>query len=293
MPRSMTGFGRGVRETPDGQIVVEIRAVNARFSEARVRLPADASALEMRLREQIKARIARGKIDCTVRLEAAPGARAATIDAETLRATCDALHTAVANLPIEGGITLDALLRAVPRDSAGAERWRDEAFQAEVTAAVADALDTLDAARATEGAKTVEFLKGQLDQIEAAMTEVCALAPQVVERYGEKLRQRLEDLERTQSIAADPGRVEQELVLFAQRVDVTEETDRLGAHCEAFHALLKSDKPVGRRMDFLVQEILREVNTIGSKAKDVGVLGQVVDLKVVAEQMREQIQNVE
>jgi uncharacterized protein (TIGR00255 family) len=294
MLRSMTGFGRGARETDRGRLVVEIRAVNSRFNETRVRMPAESLELEMRLRDQIKAALARGKIDCTVRLEATPDAPAPIINAPALRATFDALRRAVEGLPLaEGGITLEALLRAAPREDFTSELWGDETFQREVEAAVADALAALTQARGAEGRAIAAVLASQIGQIEAAAVAVRAQAPLIAEQYVAKLKQRIEEMMAGPGIAADPARLEQELIYYAQRVDVTEELDRLEVHCRSFRGLLESPEPVGRKMDFLVQEILREINTLGAKVKDVGIVGQVVDLKVVVEQIREQVQNVE
>ncbi len=292
MLHSMTGFGRGVRETAHGRLIAEIRALNSRHSEARVRLPGEAMELELRLREQIRATIARGKVDCTLRLEALPDAVPA-VNTEALRATFAQLHRAVAGLPLAEGITLEALLRATPREDLSAELWRDEQFQREVESVVAEALAALRAARGAEGGKIAVLLSEQLRQVESNVERVRAAAPKVAEGYGLKLRQRIEELEKSQGLATDPARLEQELILFAQRVDVTEEIDRLNVHCGALRDLFDADEPVGRRMDFLLQEIGREINTIGSKAKDAGITGVVLDLKVIAEQMREQIQNIE
>jgi uncharacterized protein (TIGR00255 family) len=289
----MTGFGRAARETAHGRLVVEVRTVNARFSEPRIRLPGDAIDLEIQLRDQIKAAVARGKADCTVTLEPLADAATPVVNAEALRETFRQLHEAVAGLPLSEGITLEALLRATPREDNAAELWRDEEFQAELIKTMAEALDALQAARADEGAKISAVLGEQLDQIESAAGQVRDASGQVAEGLMKRLRERLEELERSQGVSADPGRLEQELVYFTQRCDVAEELDRLAAHCTAFRELLSSGEPVGRRMDFLLQEIGREINTVGSKARDVGITGLVVDLKVVAEQMREQVQNVE
>lgn len=293
MPRSMTGFGRAIRETPQGEISVEIRAVNSRFNETRVRLPVDAMQLELNLRDRIKRTLARGKIDCTVRLEPKAGEDTQTVNAEAIRRTFEELQAAITGLPLNGGVTLEAVLRAIPRQDNTADMWRDEDFNAEVEAAVEEALTALNHARESEGAGIAQVLEDLVTQVEGAVTETRAVAPEVTVKYEERLRQRIEDLEKSQGVKADNGRLEQELVHFAQRVDVTEELDRLEIHCRAFRDLLASDEPIGRRMDFLVQEIVREINTTGSKARDAGVTGQVVDLKVVAEQMREQIQNLE
>ncbi|NUP90931.1 MAG: YicC family protein [Candidatus Sumerlaeia bacterium] len=293
MPRSMTGFGRAARGTPHGRVTAEVRAVNARFNETRVRLPAEVLELDMRLRDRIRAALTRGKIDCTVRFERAIEDIAPSLRPEAFRAAFRALHEAAAGLPLAEGVTVEAVLRAMPREDFEAEVWSDEAFQGEIEQAVSEALEALTAAREAEGHRMAEALSGHLAQIEEAAAQVRQLAPQVAESYGVKLRQRLEELTLAQGVTPDQGRIEQELVHYAQRIDVTEELDRLDAHCLAFRELLAVNTPVGRRMDFLVQEILREVNTLGSKAKDAGILGQVIGLKVVVEQMREQVQNIE
>lgn len=293
MLRSMTGFGRAERETPQGRLVAEIRAVNARFTEVRVRLPAEALGLEMRLRDRLRGALARGKVDCTVRLEPAGEVIPTTVDPAAIQATFHALHRACVGLPLAEGVTLEAVLRAMPREDRAGTLWSDEAFGAEVEAAVGAALEALTAAREAEGQGLAAVLAQLIGQIEAAAETVRAQAPQVAAQCEARLRQRAEELAAGQALAIDAGRLEQEVIFHALRLDLTEELDRLAVHCRAFRDLLDASEPVGRRMDFLVQEILREVNTVGAKAKDAGITGLVVDLKVLVEQVREQIQNVE
>ena len=286
MIRSMTAYANTESATLQGWLACEVRAVNSRFLEVGVRLPDELRALEPQVRERIAARLARGKVDATFRYRPPVAATDLLLDERTatqLAATAEALK---------------ARFPQLATDFAGLLDWpgllvKPELDQAGLTQAALALLDrTLDefiAGRAREGAKLAAALLERLDGIERIVAEVRALLPDIRAALRAKLESRLADLVQS----ADPGRLEQELVLQLSRIDVDEELDRLAAHVTEAQRVLALDEPVGRRLDFLMQEFNREANTLASKSVDQRVTRAAVDLKVLIEQMREQVQNLE
>lgn len=288
MIRSMTAYDRQERVEEWGRLSWELRSVNHRYLDISPRLPEELRQLEPLVRERIAGRLARGKVECSLRFQAAPGITAGPeIDwsyTDQLLAACAALGqrmSAVAPLnPLE-------LLR-MP----GVVRQAEPDLEP-VTAAALELLDeTLDgfvANRETEGARLAELIRERAERIGALAAEVRSRRQEVNEQIREKLLGRLRELE----VNHDPQRLEQELVIIAQRMDVDEELERLAVHVDEVLRVLGRREPVGRRLDFLMQELNREANTLSSKSQDVETTRAAVDMKVVIEQMREQIQNVE
>jgi len=286
MIRSMTAYANTESATSQGWLACEVRAVNSRFLEVGVRLPDELRALEPQVRERIAARLARGKVDATFRYRPPVVATDLLLDERTaaqLAATAEALK---------------ARFPQLATDFAGLLDWpgllvKPELDQAGLTQAALALLDrTLHefiAGRAREGAKLAAALLERLDGIERIVAEVRALLPDIRAALRAKLESRLADLVQS----ADPGRLEQELVLQLSRLDVDEELDRLAAHVGEARRILALDEPVGRRLDFLMQEFNREANTLASKSVDQRATRAAVDLKVLIEQMREQVQNLE
>jgi len=286
MIRSMTAYANTESATLQGWLACEVRAVNSRFLEVGVRLPDELRALEPQVRERIAARLARGKVDATFRYRPPVAATDLLLDERTatqLAATAEALK---------------ARFPQLATDFAGLLDWpgllvKPELDQAGLTQAALALLDrTLDefiAGRAREGAKLAAALLERLDGIERIVAEVRALLPDIRAALRVKLESRLAELAQS----ADAGRLEQELVLQLSRIDVDEELDRLAAHVTEAQRVLALDEPVGRRLDFLMQEFNREANTLASKSVDQRVTRAAVDLKVLIEQMREQVQNLE
>jgi len=286
MIRSMTAYASAEEITPLGWLACEVRAVNHRFLETGVRLPDELRTLEPPVREHIAARLARGKVDATLRYRAPNTTADLLLDERTaaqLAATAE---------------TLKARFPQLATDFAGLLDWpgllvRPELDQEGLSQAALDLLDrTLDefvAGREREGSKLAAALGERLDGIERIIATLRLILPDIRRALRAKLAARLADLE----VAADPGRLEQELVLQLSRTDVDEELDRLDAHVTEARRVLTLDEPVGRRLDFLMQEFNREANTLASKSADQRTTGAAVELKVLIEQMREQVQNLE
>ncbi|WP_312347079.1 YicC/YloC family endoribonuclease [Stenotrophomonas acidaminiphila] len=286
MIRSMTAYAGGERGTRWGTLGCELRSVNHRFLEVGVRLPEELRALEPQLRERVAGRISRGKLDLVMRLRAPDAAPTLAVDealVEQLGGLARRLHSRFPDMRI--GFTellaYPGVLRGEAVDAA--------ALQAEALALLDETLDGFVAAREREGAKLSAAISERVDAIERIAGEVRGLIPAIREGQRAKLAARLADLPHP----VDPGRAEQELVLWLQKLDVDEELDRLGSHIGEIRRVLRQREPVGRRLDFLLQEFNREANTLGSKSVDSRTSNAAVELKVLIDQIREQVQNLE
>ncbi len=286
MIRSMTAFASAEGSSPLGTLACELRSVNHRYLEQSLRLPEELRRFEPVLRERVAARLARGKVDVTVRLRGGDASESLKVD-HTLLGRLAELHMDLqARFPGLQVQTTELLrypgvLRAPSVD--------DEQLQSSLMAVLDQALDALADTRGREGAKLAALLRERLDGIEAIVKQVREWMPDIRKGLRERLETRLADLKQP----ADPGRLEQELVLQVTRADVDEELDRLEAHIAEARRVLGLDEPVGRRLDFLMQEFNREANTLGSKSVDTRSTNAAVELKVLIEQMREQVQNIE
>ena len=288
--RSMTAYANGERATDWGTLSCEVRSVNHRFLEIGVRLHDDLRALEPVLRERIASRLSRGKVDLVVRLRAPEGAAGLQVDPTRLRELSDlaidlaarfpGLHTELTEL-----LQFPGVLQAPAADPA--------ALQAEALALLDEVLDEFVAAREREGAKLAAAINERVDGIEHITREVRTLMPAIRDGQRQKLATRLSDLATPGGAPLDQGRLEQELVMWLQKLDVDEELDRLDAHVGEARRVLKLRVAVGRRLDFLLQEFNREANTLGSKSVDARSSSAAVELKVLIDQVREQVQNIE
>jgi uncharacterized protein (TIGR00255 family) len=288
MIRSMTAFARQEADTALGILSWEIRSVNHRYLEAAIRLPDELRAAEPAVRERLNARLARGKVECACRYRPAAGALApVTVDTERLTRVLDACREVARQLEQSEPLNPIELLRwpGVVREVEPDTRPLQDAALALLEAT----LDELIATREREGGKIRDLLQQRCTAMEALVEEARRRLPEIHVATREKLLVRLADL----PVPADPGRLEQELVFLAQKLDVDEEMDRLGGHIEEVRRVLKRDEPVGRRLDFLMQELNREANTLGSKSAASETTRISVELKVLIEQMREQVQNAE
>jgi uncharacterized protein (TIGR00255 family) len=288
MTRSMTGFARVEAQLEQGDLAWELRAVNHRFLDAQFKMPEDFRRLEPELRKRLGAKLTRGKVDCSLRFRAAE------------------------NTSTESGIRSDALDRliallaevrqrepyAAAPDALDMLRWPGllEEPETDLTALLEAATDLFEQAliqmqnmRESEGARMHAVILDRCDSIDQAVAAMRERAPEV----KQTIRQRLDD--RIAQICAelDPQRLEQEVAILAQKSDIDEELDRLDSHVKEVRDTLAKNKPVGRRLDFLMQELNREANTIGSKSPDTDTTRIAVDIKVAIEQMREQVQNIE
>lgn len=293
MIRSMTGFGAGRAQAGAESVAVELRSVNGKFCDVRVHLPRDLSALEQVVAKIVKSRVARGVVDVSVRREAPGTIRGATprVDLALAAAYAKALREMRSELGLAGEVTVHDLvgldgvvgLADAPSDPGPAAEALERALSV--------ALDALDEMRRREGEALARDLTARLSTVEKGAAAIRASAPLSVEAYRDRLAARVAELSR--GMPADPARLAQEVAFFAERADVAEELTRLGSHLAQLRALIGSDAPAGRRLEFLVQEVNREVNTIGSKSQHAGIAAQVVEIKSELERVREQIANVE
>jgi uncharacterized protein (TIGR00255 family) len=295
----MTGFGVGeavlaapTESPPRGdKVTVEIRAVNHRFLDVRVRVPNQLPDLANVVDALARERLNRGRFDISVRVDGTV-LGAMVIDQDRARSVFAALATLRDELAPNADVPL-SLLAAVPDLFVPSIERESQAISGALTAAFEGALKSLDAMRLREGLAIAEDLVSRLTTIRRLMQAVTGRAPNIVEGYKKRLKERAERLRAVSDIEVEPGRLEQEIALFADRIDIAEELTRLESHCAHFESLVLSAGSVGRRLDFLLQEMAREANTIGSKSQDVAIAHAVVELKAEIERMREQVQNVE
>ena len=288
--RSMTGYGAGTAETADYHVVVEMKAVNQRFLEIAPHMPRAFGAWEGDLRELIRTRVARGKLDVYVSFEDRSEKRYAVHVNEGLARAYYAALGRVAravDAPLSDGVRMTAAYEGVItiREDADLSGARTVFLDA-----AARALDALDVMRLAEGAHIVRDFEKRLARLEAQREEVKRHAPQIVADYRAHLTEVLAEF---RTVTPDETRIMQEAALYADRVNVTEELVRLASHFAQFRTILAEEEPVGRRLDFLLQEINRETNTIGSKVNSAAIQQVVVAMKNEVEKLREQVQNLE
>jgi uncharacterized protein (TIGR00255 family) len=287
MIASMTGFARREQAGSWGTLICELRSVNHRYLEPGFRLPEELRPLESDLRQILSRHLKRGKVDCTVHLRGAQAAeRELRVDAAALARVAGALKQVTGSVP---GTTIDAVevlrwpgvIEATNADS--------EALLAAGRALFQQTLDDLGAMRLREGKRLGELIEQRCANLIALVAQVRSRLPEIQARVRARLNERVAEL----STAVDRDRIEQEIVLQLQRIDVAEELDRLGGHIEETRRVMGGSEAAGRRLDFLMQELNREANTLASKSQDLDTTRITVDMKVLIEQMREQVQNVE
>ena len=288
MLHSMTGFARESVETDLGTLTWEIRAVNHRYLDVQFKMPEELRPKEQAFRQQAGASLGRGKVDCSFYFRrAVRHDEEMRVDTELVELIGNRISDITVKLPNVAAVNPIEILRwpgVVQQPEIDVEPLFNEASEL-----LDVALSSIDSMRANEGARIAEMLESRCVEIEKIAASVRARMPEVLEAIRVKQRERIEALD----IEADPARLEAELALVATKTDVDEELDRLESHLVEIREALRSDKPVGRRLDFLMQELNREANTLGSKSVDTETTKAAVDLKVLIEQMREQIQNVE
>ena len=286
MLNSMTGFARQVAQSPVGTLTCEIRAVNHRYLDVQFRLPEELRAKEIDLRQQISDTVRRGKVECSIHLRGA-----ASEQGQVNRDVIGVLAGRVAELEsllpdVQAVNPLDVLRwpGVIEETQVDAESLLGAA--SELLSATLAALAEM---RANEGGRIEAMLTSRCDEILKIAATVRKRMPEVLQAIRLRQRERIDKLD----VEADPARLETELALIAQKLDVDEELDRLVSHVSEINSVQTGQEPVGRRLDFLMQELNREANTLGSKSADAETTKATIDLKVLIEQMREQIQNVE
>ncbi|MGB0187074.1 MAG: YicC/YloC family endoribonuclease [Aequoribacter sp.] len=289
MIHSMTGFGRAEADQQGSSIQVEIRSVNQRHLDLYLRLPESLNSLEAKIREQVKQTLARGKVDIGIRFGTATNSESSlTINQSKLESVL-ALLQAVAQQAGDTVAKANALEvlqwdGVLVKQSIGIEQ-----IESTVLGCLAEALMQLIESRQREGESLATTLQERVNDIRAQIERINSTYPAARESYHTRLRQKLED----SAISVDEQRLAQELVIFAQKSDLEEELDRLGVHLDEMLRILSQGGPCGRKLDFLMQELNREANTIASKSIHTDITQAAVEIKVLIEQMREQIQNIE
>ncbi|HEU4699949.1 MAG TPA: YicC/YloC family endoribonuclease [Gemmatimonadales bacterium] len=292
MPLSMTGFGAAEGPVAGGRLRVEIRTVNHRFFNLAPKLPGDLAAMEGELRERLRQFFERGHLSVYVQWLERPTAeeRALSIDLDRARAVTERFRELQTALGLEGGVSLELVVRQ-PDVLTTTAAETPVATWAEVEPIVAQAAGECVAMRQREGAALVAELRHRLDLLEASAAVIAARAPERLVRERDRLRVQVGELLDGRQV--DEGRLAQELAFLADRLDITEELVRFRAHVAACREALAQDKPVGKQLGFLAQELGREVNTMGSKANDAEITQQVIAMKGELEKFREQLENLE
>nr|WP_326125461.1 YicC/YloC family endoribonuclease [uncultured Oscillibacter sp.] len=293
MIKSMTGYGRARRELHKRDITVEVRSVNNRYLDCTVKMPRMYTFAEDAVKSSVQKTVSRGKVDVFIAVDAsAADVAKVTVNRELAAQYAAALNTlAEVCGPTAYKVTPDQLAR-FPDVLTVTKADEDlETVSGDLCAVLEEALTAFNAMRATEGARLAEDIGNRLDNILSYTAQVEARSPETVAEYRRKLTARMQEV--LQSAAVDEQRILTEAAIYADKVAVDEETVRLRSHVSQLRTMLESDDPMGRKMDFLIQEVNRESNTIGSKCSDVEIAQVVVGLKAEVEKMREQVQNVE
>jgi uncharacterized protein (TIGR00255 family) len=292
MLKSMTGFGRGEGETTMGRVFVESRSVNHRYCEISIKVPKRLVPFETRMKELIRSEVSRGRIDVVLRLDqSGEGKVQFQVDLPLAQQYFQALQTLKEKLGLKDDITLDLLAGTKDLIAAKEDLEDVEPYWKEILPILKQALRNLDEMKRSEGATLVKDLHQRTERIIQYMEEVKRQFPSRLEAYRDRLYERLRSL--LTGLEVDPSRFQQEMGFLAERTDITEEIVRAESHLTHLTALLKGEDPAGRKMDFLVQEINREVNTISSKANDAEISQRMVEIKGELEKIREQVQNIE
>ena len=292
MVKSMTGYGRA-REMRNGRdITVEVRSVNNRYLDCTVKMPRAYIFAEDRMKARVQQAISRGKVDVFVTIDASAADEAVVAVNEPLaRGYYEALTRLKTTFSLPGEVTPEVLAK-FPDVLAVTKAEEDvEAIAADICAVLDDALAAYNDMRAVEGEKLAADVAGRVTTIETVVGKVEERSPQTVAAYRQRLEAKMQEV--LQSTTIDESRILTEAAIFADKIAVDEETVRLRSHIAQLRTMLASDEPVGRKLDFLIQEVNRECNTIGSKCSDLTIAQDVVNMKAEVEKIREQVQNME
>lgn len=288
---SMTGFGRSNVETGDFSITVEVKSVNHRFLEYQMRMPRQLLKIEDKIKKIINEYVARGRLEVYVTVTGSGGLTSmVNVDWHLLDEYVKSIKTIQEKYHIDGKITLQDLLAREELISVDENHSGNEELEAIVLAAVGEASKQLRIMREMEGKILEEDIHNQLDGLEKKLPILREYAPRVVQQYSQRLQKRMEDFANG---LIDEARLISEIAIFAEKADINEELTRLQSHIDQFYKIMQLNESIGRKLDFLLQEMNREVNTIGSKANDSGIAKEVVEMKSYLEKMKEQVQNIE
>lgn len=292
MVKSMTGYGRA-RQTLNGRdITVEVRSVNNRYLDCTVKVPRTYIFAEDAVKARVQKAVSRGKVDVFITIDAAAADETVVAVNEPLaRGYYEALTRLKDMFSLEDGLNAVTLAKFPDVLTVTKAEEDLESVAADICAVLDEALAAYNAMRTVEGGKLREDIAGRADTIEAVVGRVEERSPQTVAAYREKLLARMQEV--LQSTAIDESRILTEAAIFADKIAVDEETVRLRSHLSQLRTMLESDQPIGRKLDFLIQEVNRECNTIGSKCNDLTIAKDVVNMKAEVEKIREQVQNIE
>lgn len=292
MAKSMTGFGRSEREIDGMLITVELKSVNHRYFEFFSRVPRAYSFIEEKIKSFVQSKVARGKIECSVTIEELDSDNVEVVVNHSLAgAYYDALKEMLGRYEVRDDISVGMLSRYPDILTVRKKAQDEEKLWENVKSVLSDALDAFINMRCVEGERLAQDVKTRCEYILECVSFVEERSPQTVKEYNEKLLSRLQEL--LDSVNIDEQRILTEAAIYADKIAVAEETVRLRSHISQLYSFLESNEAIGRKMDFLVQEMNREANTIGSKANDIEIARKVVDIKAEIEKIREQIQNIE
>ncbi len=291
MIKSMTGFGRGKYENEGRNYTVEIKSVNHKYSDINVRLPKFFNSIEDRIRKTVANSISRGKVDVFITFENY-SSKAATIriNRELAKEYIKELKTLASETDLKFDLNVIDISK-LPEILKIEDEQDEELIENELMIAVNDALDKFVSMREIEGAKLIEDIQKRIYLIQDKVKEITKYSGTLVEEYMKKLQIRVKELMNNQEI--DENRLMQEIVIFSDKSSIEEELTRLQSHISQFLELIKQSSPIGKKIDFLIQEINRETNTIGSKANSLEITNLVIEIKTEVENIREQIQNIE
>ncbi len=290
--KSMTGYGRASLEKENRNYQIEMKSVNHKYSDITIKLPKTLTYLEDKMKKQIGASISRGKVDVFVTFENNSGeGKDIIVNHEMVKKYMNAFYTLAEENQLALSIPVTEVIKLPEVLSVQTKETKEDVIEQEVMACLQEAIQHFIEMREVEGSKIKEDLLGRVEQVEKEILKFSEYSAGLVEEYVVKLRQRVKDM--LQSDEIEESRIAQEAVIFADRTSIEEEVTRLKSHVMQMKNLLEEKKPVGKKMDFLIQEMNREVNTIGSKSANLEITNLVIDLKTMLEDIREQIQNIE
>jgi uncharacterized protein (TIGR00255 family) len=292
MLKSMTGFGRAEGETTLGKVMVESRSVNHRYCDINIKLPKRLSLFENRIKEIVRSQVSRGRIDVSIRLDNSGEEKVQlSVDLDLAKQYYRVLQDLKEKLQLKDEITLNLLAGGKDLITAKEESGDIEPYWEEVLPILKQSFKNMDDMKQLEGESLVKDLQQRLEHIAKQLQLIKQQLPSRLKAYHIRLQDRLRSL--LEGMEIDPSRFQQEIAFLAERADITEEIVRAESHLAQFNTLLGGNEPVGRKMDFLLQEIHREVNTVSAKVNDAEISQRVVEIKSELEKIREQVQNIE
>lgn len=290
----MTGFGRGSANGEGFNLAVEIKTVNNRYLDVHLRAPQELASLEMDIRKRVAARLSRGRVDVNLNFDRGGAAASYEINQDFIASYVDALRDIQRQFNLAGDIDVNAIARLPGALSSARDELTEENLKS-INQAIDQALDSLEQMRKREGESLASEMRTRLVKIEATIPVIESAAAGLVEAYQQRLQKRITELVARggQSIEIDSGRLAQEVAYLADRSDITEELVRLKSHVEQFRETVGADGETGKRLDFLLQELNREANTVLAKSTEISIKDAALAIKAEVEKLREQVQNVE